>query len=108
MKVVDKLLTSSTIPRWEYTCYFVPESEICKCEKQNLFKFIFHFFSFRDLTKSRLVILTSNKTFLSRPVREIYPAAQVCQAGKKNFHPDFFPLLKKSASVLQLWLTRSG
>ena len=43
-QIVNKLLTIITIPRREYTRYIVPESEICKCENQNLFKFIFHFF----------------------------------------------------------------
>ena len=63
MKTVNKLLTISTIPRWEYTCYFVPERQICKCQKQNLFKFIFRFFSFRHLTNHHTAVFPSNKIF---------------------------------------------
>ena len=61
MKTVNKLLTISTIPRWEYTCYFVPERQICKCQKQNLFKFIFRFFSFRHLTNHHMLFFRQTK-----------------------------------------------
>ena len=66
MKTVNKLLTISTIPHWEYTCYFVPERKNMQAGKAKSFQIYFSFFFVSALDKCRSGYFPSNETGMEK------------------------------------------